>query len=80
MKIIESTKHGITRVQLLKKIMEQVEFYFSDDNLATDVFLLKQMYKKNNEEHQHLDTTTAVGKTLHEDANTNIKLVRDLWG
>ena len=51
MKIIESTKHGITRVQLLKKIMEQVEFYFSDDNLATDVFLLKQMYTKNNEEH-----------------------------
>ena len=49
MKEIEVTKNGIQRVTLLQKIMTQVEFYFSDKNLTTDIFLLKHMYKKGNE-------------------------------
>ena len=46
--ILDTTKNNIKRQLLLQKIAEQIDFYFSDKNLPSDVFLLKAM--SNNEQ------------------------------
>jgi len=46
--ILDTTKNNIKRQLLLQKIAEQIDYYFSDKNLPSDVFLLKAI--SNNEQ------------------------------
>lgn len=41
----DDTKNEATNDQLVAQIVKQVNFYFSDANLPTDVFLLKEVQK-----------------------------------
>ena len=43
--LFESSDSSMPDLQLVRKIVSQVEFYLSDDNLAKDAFLLKHVQK-----------------------------------
>lgn len=43
--LFESSDSSMPDLQLVRRIVSQVEFYLSDDNLAKDAFLLKHVQK-----------------------------------
>ena len=42
-KTLETVKNKVSRYETLSKISKQIEYYFSEKNLPTDLFLLKHM-------------------------------------